>query len=92
MLEEAGIREADALVAVTRGDNTNIVERAGRQGGLPRPRRRGRIYDPQRADIYRRYGIQTFAPTAWSAGQIVEFVVSRNIEREAELRRRRGAR
>ena len=41
-----------------------------------------RIYDPQRAEIYRRYGIQTFAPTAWSAGRIIEFLVSGNIERE----------
>ena len=41
-----------------------------------------RIFDPQRADIYRRYGIQTFAPTAWSVGKIVELIVSPNLERE----------
>ena len=49
-----------------------------------------RIYDPQRAEIYRRYGIQTFAPTAWSAGKIIEFLTSANLEREQSVRQRRG--
>ena len=41
-----------------------------------------RIYDPQRAEIYRRYGVQTFAPTAWSAGKIIELITSAELERE----------
>ena len=41
-----------------------------------------RIYDPQRAEIYRRYGVQTFAPTAWSAGKIIELITSADLERE----------
>jgi trk system potassium uptake protein len=81
-LEEAGIAEADALVAVTSGDNTNIVVARIAKDVYRVPDAVARIYDPRRADIYRRYGIQTFAPTAWSAGKIVEFIVSPNLERE----------
>jgi trk system potassium uptake protein TrkA len=81
-LEEAGIAEADALVAVTSGDNTNIVVARIAKDVYRVPDVVARIYDPRRADIYRRYGIQTFAPTAWSAGKIVEFIVSPNLERE----------
>jgi trk system potassium uptake protein TrkA len=82
VLEEAGIAEADALVAATSGDNTNAVSARIAKDVYRVPDVVSRIYDPQRAEIYRRYGIQTFAPTAWSAGRIIEFLVSGNIERE----------
>jgi trk system potassium uptake protein len=82
VLEGARIREADALVAVTSGDNTNIVVARVAKEVFRVPDVVARIYDPQRADIYRRYGIQTFAPTEWSANKIVEFVVSPQLERE----------
>jgi trk system potassium uptake protein TrkA len=82
VLEQAGISEADALVAATAGDNTNAVAARIAKEVYRVPDVVSRIYDPQRAEIYRRYGIQTFAPTAWSAGRIIEFLVSGDIERE----------
>ena len=82
VLEEAGIREADAFVASTSGDNTNAVTSRIAKEIYRVPDVVSRIYDPQRAEIYRRYGIQTFAPTAWSVGKIVELIVSPNLERE----------
>ena len=82
VLEEAGIAEADALVAVTSGDNTNIVAARVAKEIFRVPDVVSRIYDPRRAEIYRRYGIQTFAPTAWSTSKIVEFIVSPQLERE----------
>lgn len=81
-LEEAGIAEADALVAVTSGDNTNIVAARVAKEIFRVPDAVSRIYDPRRAEIYRRYGIQTFAPTAWSTSKIVEFITSPQLERE----------
>jgi trk system potassium uptake protein TrkA len=78
VLEQAGISEADALVAATAGDNTNAVAARIAKEVYRVPDVVSRIYDPQRAEIYRRYGIQT----AWSAGRIIEFLVSGNIERE----------
>ena len=82
VLEKAGIAEADALVASTSGDNTNAVASRIAKEIYRVPDVVSRIYDPQRAEIYRRYGIQTFAPTAWSTGRIIEFLVSGDIERE----------
>ena len=82
VLEEAGIREADALVASSSGDNTNAVTARIAKETYRVPDVVARIYDPQRADIYRHYGIQTFAPTAWSVSKIVELIVSPSLERE----------
>ena len=82
ILEEAGITESDALVAATSGDNTNAVAARIAKEVYRVPDVVSRIYDPQRAEIYRRHGIQTFAPTAWSAGKIIEFLTSGNLERE----------
>lgn len=81
-LDTTGLGEADAFVAVTSGDNTNIVAARVAKEVYRVPDVVARIYDPRRADIYRRFGIQTFAPTAWSTGKIVEFIVSPNLERE----------
>jgi trk system potassium uptake protein TrkA len=82
VLEEAGIAEADALVAATSGDNTNAVTARVAKEVYRVPDVVSRIYDPQRAEIYRRYGIQTFAPTAWSSSKIIEFITSPELERE----------
>jgi trk system potassium uptake protein len=82
VLEKSRIAEADALVAVTSGDNTNIVAARVAKEVFRVPDVVARIFDPQRADIYRRYGIQTFAPTAWSTAKIVELIVSPQLERE----------
>ena len=65
VLESAGIREADALVASTSGDNTNAIAARIAKEVYRVPDVVARIFDPQRADIYRRYGVQAFAPTAW---------------------------
>ena len=80
-LEKARIAEADAFVAVTAGDNTNIVAARVARELYRVPDVVSRIYDPQRAEIYRRFGIQTFAPTAWSSAKIVELIESPTVER-----------
>jgi trk system potassium uptake protein len=82
ILEEADIERADGLVAVTSGDNTNIIVARVAKEVYRVPDVVARIYDPQRAEIYRRYGVTTFAPTAWSAGKIIEFLTSEQLERE----------
>ncbi|MFM7526815.1 MAG: potassium channel family protein, partial [Actinomycetota bacterium] len=60
ILVAAGIERADALVAVTSGDNSNImIARVGRERyGIERVV--ARIYDPKRAEIYERLGIATY--------------------------------
>jgi trk system potassium uptake protein len=85
VLEDAGIAEADALVAATSGDNTNAVTARVAKEVYRVPDVVSRIYDPQRAEIYRRYGVQTFAPTAWSSGKIIELITSADLEREQQF-------
>ena len=85
VLESAGIREADALVASASGDNTNAVAARIAKEVYRVPDVVARIFDPRRADIYRHYGVQTFAPTAWSTSKIVELIVSPSLEREMAI-------
>ena len=68
-LLEAGIEQADALAAVTSGDNSNIVvARIARETyGIEHVI--ARIYDPGRAAIYERLGIPTVATVAWTTDQ-----------------------
>jgi trk system potassium uptake protein TrkA len=69
-LEKAGAIGADALAAVTSGDNTNIltVRIARETYGIPNVV--ARIYDPRRAEIYQRLGIPTVATVTWTIDQV----------------------
>jgi trk system potassium uptake protein TrkA len=62
VLERAGIAEADALLAVTSGDNTNIVvaQVAVQRFGVGSVA--ARILDPGRADFYSGRGFEVVSP------------------------------
>ncbi|MCL6440548.1 TrkA family potassium uptake protein [Thermoleophilum album] len=62
-LKEAGIEQADAFVASTDGDNTNLVvaQIAKRQFNVERVV--VRVLDPLRARWYSEQGLQTVCPT-----------------------------
>jgi len=70
-LEEAGIARADALAAVTNGDNSNILTARIAKETYQVPNVAARIYDPRRAVIYRRLGIPTVATVTWTVDQVV---------------------
>ncbi len=70
-LEQAGIEEADALAAVTNGDNSNILAARIARETYEIPHVVARIYDPRRAVIYQRLGIQTVATVAWTTDQVL---------------------
>jgi len=71
VLEEAGIKEADAFIAVSNGDNSNIVSARVAREHYHVPTVIARIYDPARADIYERLNIPTVATTRWGVKQIL---------------------
>jgi trk system potassium uptake protein TrkA len=71
VLEEAGIREADAFIAVSNGDNSNIVSARVAREHYHVPTVIARIYDPARAAIYERLNIPTVATTRWGVNQIL---------------------
>ena len=70
LLNEAGAREADALAAVTSGDNSNILTARIARETYNIPNVVARIYDPRRAEIYQRLGIPTVATVAWTIEQV----------------------
>ena len=70
-LEQAGIREASALAAVTNGDNSNILTARIARETFEVPYVVARIYDPRRAVIYRQLGIATVAAVAWTTDQVL---------------------
>src|SRR5256886_16039356 len=71
VLEEAGIKEAGAFVAVSSGDNSNIVSARVAREHYHVPKVVARIFDPRRAEIYERLNIPTVASVRWSASQIM---------------------
>ena len=72
VLEAAGIREAGAFVAVTNGDNSNIVSARVAREHYNVEKVVARIYDPRRAEIYRRLGIPTVATVQWASAEIYD--------------------
>lgn len=71
-LLDAGIERADAFIAVSSGDNSNLVASKVAMEVFNVPRVIARIYDPRRAEIYRRMGIITVAPVTWSVNKILD--------------------
>lgn len=70
-LEEAGIRRAQAFVAVTSGDNSNVVSARTAKDRYGVERVVTRIYDPARANIYERLGLTTIAAARWTSEAIM---------------------
>lgn len=70
ILEDAGIKDAEGFVAVSSGDNSNIVSARVALEYYHVPRVIARIYDSRRAEIYERLNIPTVATTRWGVKQI----------------------
>ncbi len=70
-LTEAGIEKADALAAVSSGDNSNILSARVARETFGVEHVVARIYDPRRAEVYERLGIPTVATVRWTADQIL---------------------
>jgi len=85
LLEAAGIEHADAFVAVTSGDNTNIVSARTAKETYRVPIVLARIYDPRRADIYRDLGIPTIASVRWTVHQLYQMLLHRHLTPELDF-------
>ncbi len=62
-LKKAGIEEADVFVAVTQGDNRNVMACQIARHIFKVPRVVCRIYDPLREEMYSALGLETISPT-----------------------------
>ena len=78
-LISAGVENADAFIAVTSGDNSNIVSSIVAKEDFRVPHVVCRIFDPRRAEIYRRLGIPAVSSVSWSAHEILSLVVYPNL-------------
>jgi trk system potassium uptake protein len=67
VLKRAGAERADGFVAVTDGDNRNVMAALIAQRMFRIPKIVTRIYDPPRGQLYRELGIETFSPTTIGA-------------------------
>lgn len=74
-LERIGLREADAFIAVTQGDNRNYFASQLAREVFRVPRVLCRIYDPQRAELFRGLGIETYSPTSVGADILVTMLL-----------------
>ena len=70
-LEQAGIKEASAVAAVTGGDNSNILAARIAKETFQVPHVVARIQDPRRAVLYQQLGIQTVASVSWATEQVM---------------------
>jgi trk system potassium uptake protein len=72
VLLQAGIEHADAFVAASTSDNANIVAARIAHNVFHVPRVVARLYDPLRAEIYKRLGLTTISSTNWGAERIFQ--------------------
>ncbi len=82
VLKKAGIDRADAFIAVSSGDNSNIVASVTAKDTFRVPRVITRIYDPRRAEIYRHMGIPTVSPVAWGTSKIKDLLTREELYAE----------
>ena len=61
--EQAGVRDSDVFVAVTQGDNRNIMASQMAKEFFGVDKVICRIYDPIRQEIFEELGLLTFSPT-----------------------------
>jgi trk system potassium uptake protein TrkA len=75
VLTQAGIERADAFVAVSSGDNSNIISARVARETFNVEHVVARIYDPRRAEVYERLGIPTVATVRWTADQMLRKII-----------------
>jgi trk system potassium uptake protein TrkA len=83
VLRRAGIEEADAFIAVSNGDNRNIMAAQVARLVFNVPEVVCRIYDPVREDTYRRLGLTTVCPTTTISAMILDSVMRASDDDEA---------
>jgi trk system potassium uptake protein TrkA len=74
VLLQAGIERADGLAAVTASDEANVVAARLARLVFRVPRVVARLYDPRKAEIYRRLGILTISTTTWGIQRIAQLL------------------
>ena len=77
VLKRAGIEEADVFIAMTQGDNRNVMAAQIAKHIFHVPRVISRIYDPLRQEMYDTLGLEAFSPTTIFAELVKEKIESK---------------
>lgn len=80
ILVQAGIERTDAFAATSPSDNANIVASQIARNIYHVPRVVARLYDPRRAELYRRLGLETISTTTWGAERIYELLTHSELD------------
>ena len=80
VLRRAGIEAADAFVAVTAGDNRNVMAAQIAKHIFDVSRVVCRIYDPIREQMYHKLGLRTISPTKVGARLLKEALEAEPVE------------
>jgi len=75
LLKELKIDRQDAFVSVTSGDNTNLMASQIAKKMFKVPRVIARVYDPTRAEIYRKLGLDIISGTVLVAAMIRDKII-----------------
>jgi trk system potassium uptake protein TrkA len=71
-LKKVGIEEADAFIALTQGDNRNVMAAQIAKHVFKVPKVLCRVYDPLRRELFNSLGIEAFSPTTIFAQMLKE--------------------
>ena len=74
-LRRAGVEGADAFVALTQGDNRNIMACQIAKHVFQVPRVVCRIYDPIREELFQKLGLKTISPTKVGAKLVKDLLL-----------------
>lgn len=80
VMERAGIKMADAVIACTINDETNALVGRIARNIYRVPRVISRLYDPRKAEIYQTLGIQTICTTTWGIKRVTELLSYRQLD------------
>ena len=75
LLKQAGIEKAGVFCAVTNGDNTNLVSAQVAKKIFNVPKVIARVYDPQRAHIYKALGLDIISGTILFAAMLRDKII-----------------
>jgi trk system potassium uptake protein TrkA len=80
VLIDAGIEHAEAFAATSSSDTANVVAARIARTIFHVPRVVCRLYDPRRAEIYKRLGLVTISVTTWGAHRIYELIAHAELD------------
>lgn len=84
-LEKVGLRDADAFVSTTRGDNRNVMAAQMAKHVFGIKICASRVFDPLRENMYRNMGLRTINPTRVQAKRLKKIVEAPSDEAANEI-------